>query len=59
MERREFRGGGGFNRGGPRGGGEMHDATCSQCQKACKVPFKPAADREVFCLDCFKARRNQ
>ena len=48
-------GGGGFNRG-PR---EMHTAICSGCNKECQVPFKPAEGREVFCLDCYKQRKNQ
>lgn len=41
--------------GGPR---QMFDATCSQCQKPCKVPFKPKADRPVFCSECFKSKRD-
>ncbi len=35
---------------GPR---EMHDATCAQCGKACKVPFEPKEDRPVYCSECF------
>ena len=46
---------GGFRRMGPR---EEHDATCSACQKTCKVPFKPHPDKPVFCQDCWKERRN-
>src|SRR3989338_9028528 len=46
---------GGFNRGrdseGPR---EMHDATCSNCGKACQVPFKPTGSKPVLCSDCFR-----
>ena len=45
------RGGGGFNRFGPR---EMHKATCAECGKECEVPFKPTQGRDVFCQDCFK-----
>ena len=50
----------GFRRGprrdfGPR---EEHDATCSECGKTCKVPFKPKEDRPVYCQDCFKKRRD-
>lgn len=51
---------GGGNRFGDdrRGGGdrppqEMHQATCSDCGKACEVPFRPSGDRPVFCRDCF------
>ena len=35
---------------GPR---EMHDATCSKCNKACKVPFKPTQGKPVSCSNCF------
>jgi len=41
--------------GGPR---QMHDAVCSQCGKACKVPFKPREGKPVFCSDCFRAKRD-
>jgi len=44
--------GGGF--GGPR---EMHKATCSDCGKECEVPFKPKADRPVYCKDCFSKHK--
>ena len=44
---------GGFG-GGPR---EMHKATCSECGKECEVPFKPKADRPVFCRECFAKRK--
>jgi CxxC-x17-CxxC domain-containing protein len=43
-------GGGGRSFGGPR---EMHKATCADCGKECEVPFKPSADRPVYCRDCF------
>lgn len=45
-------GGGGFDRP------QMHDATCSQCGKPCQVPFRPTGDREVFCSNCFKDKRD-
>ena len=35
---------------GPR---EMHDATCAECGKRCKVPFKPTDGRPVYCSECF------
>jgi CxxC-x17-CxxC domain-containing protein len=41
--------------GGPR---EMHDATCSECGAATKVPFKPDPSRPVFCRDCFAKKKN-
>lgn len=40
-----------------RGGGgsrPMFDAFCSNCGKACKVPFEPRNDRPVYCSDCFR-----
>jgi CxxC-x17-CxxC domain-containing protein len=58
----DFRGGGrgGFNRGprnfGPR---EEHDAVCSACGQGCKVPFKPAEGKPVYCRDCFMKRKNE
>lgn len=66
------RGGGGF-RGGDRGGkpafqnkswgvdrGEkpMFKATCSECGKACEVPFRPTGEKPVFCSDCFNKMRD-
>lgn len=43
-----------WDKGGDFGGDrQMHDATCSGCGKACQVPFRPSAGKEVFCNDCF------
>ncbi len=59
-ERRSF---GGERRsfGGPRrfssGPREMHKAVCSECKKECEVPFKPTEGKPVFCLDCFKKKK--
>lgn len=33
---------------------EMFQTTCSNCGKACEVPFQPRGDRPVYCRDCFK-----
>lgn len=33
---------------------QMYDAVCSECGKACKVPFEPKTDRPVYCSDCFR-----
>ncbi len=46
-------------RGGSSNGGnrEMFEATCAECGKTCKVPFKPSNDRPVYCSDCFANRR--
>jgi len=31
----------------------MHQAICSNCGKACEVPFRPTGDKPVYCSDCF------
>ena len=41
---------GGRGRDGPR---EMFDVTCTQCSKACQVPFKPTGSKPVLCSNCF------
>lgn len=38
---------------------QMFDAVCAQCNKPCQVPFKPTEGRPVFCLECWKAKRNR
>jgi CxxC-x17-CxxC domain-containing protein len=35
----------------------MFDATCADCGKETKVPFKPSGARPVYCMDCFRKRR--
>jgi CxxC-x17-CxxC domain-containing protein len=63
-------GGGGYSSGGSYGGGsrsggsygdrpqrEMFDATCSECGKIAKVPFRPTSGKPVYCTDCFARRR--
>lgn len=45
------------NGSGNRGEREMFDATCAECGKICKVPFRPREDRPVFCSECFAERR--
>jgi len=54
---------GGFRRDDRRGGGgrdfgrpTLYDATCADCGKETKVPFRPTGDREVYCRDCFAKR---
>jgi CxxC-x17-CxxC domain-containing protein len=39
---------------GPR---EMHKAVCADCGKECEVPFKPSADRPVYCRDCYQKHK--
>ena len=67
MERR-FGGGEGRSFGGERkfggqrrfnsGPREMHKAVCSECKQECEVPFKPTEGKPVFCLTCFKKKRD-
>lgn len=35
---------------------EMFPATCDECGKPCKLPFKPSSDKPVYCSDCFEMR---
>ncbi|OGM01789.1 DNA-directed RNA polymerase [Candidatus Woesearchaeota archaeon RBG_13_36_6] len=45
---------------GPRrdfGPKEMHKATCAECGEECEVPFKPSADRPVYCKECYRKKR--
>jgi len=48
------------NSGGSRSNGatQMHDATCGDCGKNCKVPFMPSSGKPVYCSDCFEKRGN-
>jgi CxxC-x17-CxxC domain-containing protein len=64
--------GGGFNRGGGRGGfgggrssfgggrgdREMFSTVCSNCGKECQVPFRPTTGKPVYCSDCFEKMGN-
>jgi CxxC-x17-CxxC domain-containing protein len=43
---------------GNRPAPQMHPATCSNCGKACQVPFRPTGSKPVFCNDCFKLEGN-
>ena len=64
-----YGGGGGYSAGGYDGGGgggygnrssaprEMFDATCSNCGKDAKVPFRPTNGKPVYCSDCFRSMR--
>ena len=47
--------GGGYG-SGSRGPREMFSATCSSCGKEAQVPFRPSADKPVYCSDCFQQR---
>jgi CxxC-x17-CxxC domain-containing protein len=34
------------------------DAVCTNCGKACTVPFRPIKGKPVYCKDCFDAPRD-
>ncbi|MGC9047002.1 MAG: CxxC-x17-CxxC domain-containing protein [Minisyncoccia bacterium] len=36
------------------------DWTCSECgAKITELPFQPAADRPIYCKDCYSKHRNE
>ena len=35
----------------------MYEAKCSDCGKIAVVPFKPVADKPVYCRECFSKHR--
>ncbi|MDP2695957.1 MAG: type IV secretion system DNA-binding domain-containing protein [bacterium] len=37
---------------------DLYSATCSNCAKETKVPFKPVAGRPVFCSECYEKAKN-
>lgn len=43
--------------GGERREVVMHQATCTNCNKSCEVPFKPTGDKPVLCRDCFVPKK--
>ena len=64
-DRPRFGGGkGGFSHSGNRDRGgrngprpQMFSAVCSECARACEIPFRPTDERPVFCKDCFDKKR--
>ena len=58
---------GGYSAGGGYGGGsyggrssaprEMFSATCSNCGREARVPFRPTNGKPVYCSDCFRSQR--
>ncbi len=43
------------DRTGPyRANKRMHQTTCRTCGEEITVPFKPKADKEIYCQDCFQ-----
>jgi CxxC-x17-CxxC domain-containing protein len=38
----------------------MHQTTCRSCKKEITIPFKPKANKKIYCQDCFqKADKNK
>jgi CxxC-x17-CxxC domain-containing protein len=35
---------------------EMFPAVCAECGKSTTVPFRPNADKPVYCKDCYQPR---
>ena len=35
----------------------LYQAVCADCCKRCEVPFKPTAERPVYCKECFVKRK--
>ena len=35
----------------------LYEATCADCLKGCKVPFRPSENRPVYCPECFAIRK--
>ena len=38
---------------------KMYKCTCSDCKKETEVPFEPAADRDVFCKECYQKKQQK
>ena len=53
-------GGGGYTRENRSGNNstEMFSTTCSECHKACTVPFRPSSAKPVYCSACFGMRKD-
>jgi CxxC-x17-CxxC domain-containing protein len=47
----------GYERGEDRGPREYFVAICTSCGNQAQVPFKPRADKPVYCSDCFRTVR--
>ncbi len=47
-----------FNHQSSNGKPGMHAATCSDCGKACEVPFRPTGNRAIYCSSCFEHQDN-
>jgi CxxC-x17-CxxC domain-containing protein len=49
-------GGGGGGDYSDRGERELFSATCTGCGQEARVPFRPSADKPVYCSACFQQR---
>jgi CxxC-x17-CxxC domain-containing protein len=47
----------GTGMGDGAGSRELFEVVCSSCGQKTTVPFKPTADRPVYCRTCFQTRR--
>ncbi|HEY8368567.1 MAG TPA: zinc-ribbon domain containing protein [Thermodesulfobacteriota bacterium] len=45
------------NGGMTRGGRQMYDIICDNCQQPSQVPFQPTPGRKILCRPCFQASR--
>lgn len=43
----------------PREDRPRYDVICANCGGTAQVPFRPLAGRDVFCPNCYRARRGQ
>ena len=34
----------------------MHKTVCDECKQDCEVPFKPTANKPIYCDECFKKK---
>jgi CxxC-x17-CxxC domain-containing protein len=61
--KKNFGGGKKFSGGQSRGDrtsgptAQLFSATCSECGTKCDVPFRPSADKPVYCSACFGAKK--
>jgi CxxC-x17-CxxC domain-containing protein len=56
---RQFRGGRSFGNRSNFRERSLTKVICAECGKECEVPFKPTADRPVYCRDCFAKRKGE
>ncbi len=36
---------------------QFFTSVCADCGKEARVPFKPSADQQIYCSECFSKRR--